>query len=59
MAITLGDNEREQKWRQEVRTFIQNEAPASLKTISEDGEGSMFGRLGAIKEWREKVVAKG
>ena len=59
MAITLGDNEREALWRKEVRTFINNEAPAALKSGSEEGENSLFGRMGAIKEWREKVAEKG
>ena len=59
MVITLADTEKEAAWRKEVRTFIQNEAPAALKTASDDGEGSLFGRMGAIKEWREKVAAKG
>ncbi len=59
MVITLADTEKESAWRKEVRTFIENEAPAALKTASEDGEGSLFGRMGAIKEWREKVAAKG
>jgi len=59
MAINLGDSEREAEWRQVVRDFIKNEAPAALRGDTEQGEGSMFGRLGAIKEWREKVAAKG
>ena len=59
MVITLADNEREAAWRKQVREFIQNEAPTALKSGSEDGENSLFGRMGAIKEWREKVAAKG
>jgi len=59
MAITLGDTEREAKWRDEVREFIKTQAPAALKTASEEGEGSLFGRMCAIKEWREKVAEKG
>jgi alkylation response protein AidB-like acyl-CoA dehydrogenase len=59
MVITLADTEKEAAWRKEVRDFIQNEAPAALKSGSDDGEGSLFGRMGAIKEWREKVAAKG
>lgn len=59
MAITLGDTEREALWRKEVRQFIDTEAPAALRSGSEEFEGSLFGRLGAIKEWREKVAAKG
>ena len=60
MAITLGDTEREAAWRKEVRNFIEAEAPAALRAgASDEGEGSLFGRMGAIKEWREKVAAKG
>ncbi|MGE0597809.1 MAG: acyl-CoA dehydrogenase family protein [Dehalococcoidia bacterium] len=59
MVITLADTEREAAWRKEVRDFINNEAPAALKSGSEEGENSLFGRMGAIKEWREKVAAKG
>ncbi|MFN8615643.1 MAG: acyl-CoA dehydrogenase family protein [Dehalococcoidia bacterium] len=60
MAITLGDTEREATWRKEVRDFIEKEAPAALRSGgSDEGEGSLFGRMGAIKEWREKVAAKG
>ena len=59
MAITLGDNEREAKWRDEVREFIKTQAPTALRSGSDDGEGSLFGRMGAIKEWREKVAEKG
>ncbi|MBK9342536.1 MAG: acyl-CoA dehydrogenase family protein [Dehalococcoidia bacterium] len=60
MVITLSDNEREATWRKEVRSFIDSEAPAALKAAGDEGgENSLFGRLGAIKEWREKVAAKG
>ncbi|MGE3076037.1 MAG: acyl-CoA dehydrogenase family protein [Dehalococcoidia bacterium] len=59
MVITLADTEREAAWRKEVRDFINNEAPAALKAGGEEGENSLFGRMGAIKEWREKVAAKG
>jgi alkylation response protein AidB-like acyl-CoA dehydrogenase len=59
MAITLGDTEREAKWREEVREFIKNQAPAALRSGGDEGEGSLFGRMGAIKEWREKVAEKG
>ncbi len=59
MAINLGDNAHEAAWRQEVRNFIDKEAPAALRGAGDMGEGSLFGRLGAIKEWREKVSARG
>ncbi len=58
MAINLGDNAHEAEWRTQVREFIQKEAPAALRS-GEQGEGALFGRMGAIREWREKVVAKG
>ncbi len=58
MAITLGDNASESAWRSEVREFIQAEAPKSLLS-GEQGEGGLFGRMGAIKEWRDKVAKKG
>ena len=59
MVITLADTEKEAAWRQEVRNFINTQAPAALKAGSDEGENTMFGRMGAIKEWREKVAEKG
>ena len=59
MAITLGDSEREAAWRKEVRDFIEKETPAALRAGGDEGEGSLFGRMGAIKEWREKLATKG
>ena len=59
MAINLGDSPKEAAWRKEVRAFIDNEAPAALKSGADQGEGALFGRMGAIKEWREKVAKKG
>ena len=59
MAINLGDNEHEAAWRKEVRHFIDTESPAALRAGADQGEGSLFGRMGAIKEWRDKVVSKG
>ncbi|MGE5597177.1 MAG: acyl-CoA dehydrogenase family protein [Hyphomicrobiales bacterium] len=58
MAINLGDSEREAAWRQEVRDFIKNEAPKELFQ-GEAGEGGLFGRMGAIKAWRDKLAEKG
>ena len=49
MAINLGDNEREAAWRQEVRDFIEKEAPGALRGV-EMSESSMFGRFAAMKE---------
>jgi hypothetical protein len=59
MPINLGDNETEAKWRAEVREFIEKEAPDGLKSARDEGEGSLFGRMGAIKEWRDKVAKRG
>ena len=59
MTISLGDTEQEAAWRKEVRTFITSEAPAALQAGGEQGENALFGRMGAIKEWRDKVVKKG
>ncbi|MCC6381003.1 MAG: acyl-CoA dehydrogenase family protein [Dehalococcoidia bacterium] len=58
VAINLGDTEQEAAWRQEVRQFIEREAPAALRSGAEP-EGALFGRLGAIKEWRDRVAARG
>jgi alkylation response protein AidB-like acyl-CoA dehydrogenase len=58
MPITLNDNAHEAAWRQEVRAFI-NENRSVFKEGSDDAENSLFGRLGAIKEWRERVAKKG
>ncbi len=59
MAINLGDSEHEAAWRREVREFIRAQAPAALLSGGDQGENALFGRLGAIKEWRDKVAAKG
>jgi len=59
LAINLGDSEHEAAWRQEVRDFIRSQAPAALLSGGDQGENALFGRLGAIKEWRDKVAAKG
>ncbi len=58
MPITLGDNERETKWRDEVREFI-NENKSVFKNGDAEGESGLFGRMGAVKEWRERVARKG
>jgi alkylation response protein AidB-like acyl-CoA dehydrogenase len=58
MPITLKDNERESTWRKEVRTFIDANKSV-FANREEDIENSLFGRLGAVKEWRERVAKKG
>ena len=58
MAINLGDTPSEAAWREEVREFIKHEAPKELFGGGE-GEGSLFGRMGAIKGWRDKLAGKG
>ncbi|MCC7363005.1 MAG: acyl-CoA dehydrogenase family protein [Dehalococcoidia bacterium] len=58
MAINLGDDANEAAWRKEVRAFIDAEAPPELfKAASE--EGGLFARMGALKDWRERVARKG
>ena len=59
MAITLADSPEMAAWRQEVRNFIKTEAPKIFSGGEELGENSLFGRMGAMKAWREKVVEKG
>jgi len=59
MAINLGDSEHEAAWRKEVRAFIEKETPSALRSAGDQGEGALFGRMGAIKEWRDRVAAKG
>ncbi len=59
MAINLGDSPQEAAWRKEVREFIKAEAPAALTQGGDQGENALFGRLGAIKEWRDRVAKKG
>ncbi|MFN0147831.1 MAG: acyl-CoA dehydrogenase family protein [Dehalococcoidia bacterium] len=58
MPITLADNAHEAAWRLEVRAFI-NENKGVFSAAPEDAENSLFGRLGAVKEWRERVAKKG
>ena len=60
MPITLADSERELEWRKEVRQFINdNKGIFATAAADEGGEGSMFGRMGAFKQWRDKVAEKG
>ena len=58
MPITLADNAHESAWRQEVQTFI-NENKGVFANAAEESEMGLFGRMGAIKEWRERVAKKG
>jgi alkylation response protein AidB-like acyl-CoA dehydrogenase len=64
MTITLGDNAREAAWRKVVRDFIKDETPAAMRQTGDAmGEGAMFARgrdaMGAMKEWRDKIISKG
>ncbi len=61
MAITLADNEQEATWRSQVKDFIEAEGRPlfAAGNADESGEGGLFGRLGAIKAWREKLAGKG
>ena len=58
MPITLADNAHESAWRTEVQTFI-NENKGVFANAAEESEMGLFGRMGAIKEWRERVAKKG
>ncbi len=57
--VSFADSEREAAWRQEVREFIRKEAPKELLEAGEAGEGGLFARAGAIREWRDKLAKKG
>jgi alkylation response protein AidB-like acyl-CoA dehydrogenase len=55
--VNFTDTPTEAVWRQEVRDFITESLP---KEINEgDGEGALFGRLGAMKVWRQRVADRG
>ena len=58
MPIALGDTEHEATWRREVRAFI-DENKGVFKTGEAEMENALFGRMGAVKEWRERVAKKG
>ncbi len=58
MPINLGDSPNDAAWRLEVREFI-NENKGVFAATPDDAEGGMFGRMGAIKQWRDKVATKG
>ncbi len=53
------DTPTEAAWRQEVRDFLKQELPTSFRERDGDGEGMLFGRGAAMKQWRERVVARG
>jgi alkylation response protein AidB-like acyl-CoA dehydrogenase len=55
--MNFTDTPDEAAWRQEVREFITTELPAELR--ESDGESALFGRLGAMRVWRDRVAARG
>ncbi len=55
--MNFADTAAEATWRQEVRSFLRTEMPAGLRDM--DGEGGLFGRSEAMREWRNRVAAKG
>ena len=61
MPITLADNPTEAAWRKEVQQFISTEGKVFRQQQAAEGdiEGAMFGRIGSVKVWREKVAQKG
>ena len=61
MPITLADNPTEAAWREEVQQFISTEGKVFRQQQAAEGdiEGAMFGRIGSVKVWREKVAQKG
>ena len=61
MPITLADNPAESAWRKEVQQFISTEGKVFRQQQAAEGdiEGAMFGRIGSVKVWREKVAQKG
>ncbi len=60
MTITLADTSQETAWRDEVREFIKEEGlPLFAEQTGEDAEGGILGRLGTIREWRNRVARRG
>jgi alkylation response protein AidB-like acyl-CoA dehydrogenase len=59
--VEFKDTPAEAAWRQEVRSFLQQELPAGLRQGERDldGEGGLFGRGELMAEWRRRVAAKG
>ncbi|MFN0093684.1 MAG: acyl-CoA dehydrogenase family protein [Dehalococcoidia bacterium] len=58
MPINLGDSPTEATWRTEVRAFIDANKSVFAQS-ADDAEGGMFGRMGAVKQWRDRVAEKG
>ena len=54
--MNFADTPQETVWRQEVRGFLKESMP---KELHEDGEGTLFGRGAAMREWRRRVATKG
>jgi len=52
------DNPAEATWRQEVRSFLHEQLPDELKG-GFDYEDGLFGRMQAMKTWRQRVADKG
>jgi alkylation response protein AidB-like acyl-CoA dehydrogenase len=59
MPITLRDNASESAWRSTVRGFIDANKGIFKDQGDEAGEGGLFGRMGAMKEWRDRVAKQG
>ncbi|MBI2761224.1 MAG: acyl-CoA dehydrogenase family protein [Chloroflexi bacterium] len=55
--MNFADSPREATWRQEVRTFLNEQLPKDL--FDADGEGGLFGRGKAMQVWRQRVATKG
>jgi alkylation response protein AidB-like acyl-CoA dehydrogenase len=55
--MNFKDTPTEAVWRQEVRDFLREGMPAGLR--DGDGEGGLFGRGAAMREWRRRVAEKG
>jgi alkylation response protein AidB-like acyl-CoA dehydrogenase len=57
LYMKFTDTPEEATWRHEVRSFLETELPKEL--AESDGEGGLFGRMGAMKAWRQTVAARG
>ena len=55
--MNFKDTPKEAIWRQEVRGFLRENAPARLRDAL--GEGALFGQGAMMREWRKRVAAKG
>jgi alkylation response protein AidB-like acyl-CoA dehydrogenase len=56
-TVNFADTPQEAVWRREVRGFLKENLPREL--FDNDGEGALFGRGAAMREWRKRVAAKG